>query len=106
MMNRLSRRILKGTPLVTYPRTVQRRYASFYNTHIANLTEDQTEVRGRKLAIDRLRLLTHLSQFRNAVTAFSEAEIAPRAEQTDRSNNFPMVLATAGYFILGPVLRC
>lgn len=105
-MNRLSRQILKGAPLIAYPKHVQQRYASFYNTHIANLTEDQTEVRGRKPAFDRLHLLTHLSQFRNAVTAFSEAEIAPRAEQTDKSNNFPMVLATTGCFILSLALRC
>lgn len=30
-------------------------------------------------------------QFRNAVADFAQKEIAPRAAEVDRSNNFPMV---------------
>ncbi|KAK7694010.1 hypothetical protein QCA50_003586 [Cerrena zonata] len=48
----------------------QRRHASFYNANIAGLTEEQAE-------------------FRNAVTEFAEKEVAPRAADIDRSNNFP-----------------
>ncbi|KAG8983137.1 hypothetical protein FRB90_006287, partial [Tulasnella sp. 427] len=53
--------------------TTGRRYASFYNTDVAGLTEDQME-------------------FRNAVADFAQKEIAPRAAEVDKSNNFPMDL--------------
>ncbi|KAI0647387.1 acyl-CoA dehydrogenase NM domain-like protein [Trametes meyenii] len=48
----------------------QRRHASFYNADVAGLTEEQAE-------------------FRNAVAEFAEKEVAPRAAEIDRSNNFP-----------------
>ncbi|KAF8623452.1 hypothetical protein AX15_006238 [Amanita polypyramis BW_CC] len=51
----------------------QRRYASFYNSDIAGLTEEETE-------------------FRNAVNEFSQKEIAPRAAEIDKSNDFPLDL--------------
>ncbi|KAF8517589.1 acyl-CoA dehydrogenase NM domain-like protein [Hysterangium stoloniferum] len=50
-----------------------RRHASFYNSDVAGLTEEQTE-------------------FRNAVTEFAQREVAPRAADIDKSNNFPMDL--------------
>ncbi|KAG8954504.1 hypothetical protein FRC04_011832 [Tulasnella sp. 424] len=53
--------------------TSGRRYASFYNTDVAGLTEDQME-------------------FRNAIADFAQKEIAPRAAEVDKSNNFPMDL--------------
>lgn len=58
----------KGTgPLST------RRYASsLYNAPIAGLTDEQ-------------------NQFRNAVHEFAQREIAPRAADIDKSNNFPAV---------------
>ena len=46
--------------------------ATLYNASVAGLTEDQTE-------------------FRAAVTEFAQREIAPRAAEVDRSNNFPAV---------------
>ncbi|TFL07288.1 acyl-CoA dehydrogenase/oxidase [Pterulicium gracile] len=49
---------------------LHRRNASLYNTEIAGLTEDQAE-------------------FRNAVIEFAEKEVAPRAAEIDRTNNFP-----------------
>ncbi|KZV96173.1 acyl-CoA dehydrogenase NM domain-like protein [Exidia glandulosa HHB12029] len=48
----------------------QRYASSLYNTHIAGLTDDQVE-------------------FRNAVQEFAQREIAPRAAEIDKSNNFP-----------------
>ncbi|KIJ24946.1 hypothetical protein M422DRAFT_274166 [Sphaerobolus stellatus SS14] len=50
-----------------------KRHASFYNTDIAGLTDEQIE-------------------FRDAVADFAQREIAPRAAEVDRSNNFPMDL--------------
>ncbi|KAG8985757.1 hypothetical protein FRB95_004256 [Tulasnella sp. JGI-2019a] len=47
-----------------------RRHASFYNTDVAGLTEDQME-------------------FRNAVADFAQKEIAPRAAEIDRTNESP-----------------
>ncbi|KAH7915303.1 acyl-CoA dehydrogenase/oxidase [Hygrophoropsis aurantiaca] len=47
-----------------------RRHVSTYNNDIAGLTEEQSE-------------------FRNAVSEFAQREIAPRAAEIDRSNNFP-----------------
>ncbi|EPQ57936.1 acyl-CoA dehydrogenase NM domain-like protein [Gloeophyllum trabeum ATCC 11539] len=64
---RASRRLIQSSVL---SRAGQRRHASFYNADIAGLTEDQTE-------------------FRNAVSEFAQKEIAPRAAEIDRSNNFP-----------------
>ncbi|KAI0053901.1 acyl-CoA dehydrogenase NM domain-like protein [Auriscalpium vulgare] len=49
----------------------QRRNASFYNTDVAGLTEEQAE-------------------FRNAVTEFAQRVIAPKAAEIDRTNNSPM----------------
>lgn len=46
------------------------RQISTYNVDIAGLTEEQAE-------------------FRNAVAEFAERELAPRAAQIDKSNNFP-----------------
>ncbi|GJE87109.1 isovaleryl-CoA dehydrogenase [Phanerochaete sordida] len=48
----------------------QRRHASFYNTSLAGLTEEQAE-------------------FRDAVSDFAQKEVAPRAAEIDKSNNFP-----------------
>ncbi|EJD53158.1 acyl-CoA dehydrogenase NM domain-like protein [Auricularia subglabra TFB-10046 SS5] len=48
----------------------RRHASSLYNSHIAGLTDEQNE-------------------FRNAVQEFAEREIAPRATEIDRSNNFP-----------------
>ncbi|CCL99273.1 uncharacterized protein FIBRA_01288 [Fibroporia radiculosa] len=48
----------------------QRRNASHYNADIAGLSEEQAE-------------------FRDAVADFAEREVAPRAAEIDRSNNFP-----------------
>ncbi|KAJ7805634.1 isovaleryl-CoA-dehydrogenase [Mycena olivaceomarginata] len=47
-----------------------RRHASFYNVEVAGLTDEETE-------------------FRNAVNEFADKEIAPRAAEIDKSNNFP-----------------
>ena len=46
------------------------RHASLYNTQVAGLTEEQNE-------------------FRLAVREFAQREIAPRAAEIDRSNEFP-----------------
>ncbi|OAX39357.1 acyl-CoA dehydrogenase NM domain-like protein [Rhizopogon vinicolor AM-OR11-026] len=46
------------------------RLISTYNVDVAGLTEEQAE-------------------FRNAVTDFAQREVAPRAAQIDKSNNFP-----------------
>ncbi|KAF7986529.1 hypothetical protein HWV62_26238 [Athelia sp. TMB] len=46
------------------------RNVSTYNTAVAGLTEDQAE-------------------FRNAVSTFAQTEVAPRAAEIDKSNNFP-----------------
>ncbi|KAG1877666.1 acyl-CoA dehydrogenase NM domain-like protein [Suillus subalutaceus] len=54
-------------PIVTNQRS---RQISTYNVDIAGLTEEQAE-------------------FRNAVAEFAERELAPRAAQIDKSNNFP-----------------
>jgi len=35
--------------------------------------------------------LSCITQFRNAVAEFAERELAPRAAQIDKSNNFPSV---------------
>ncbi|EGN95633.1 hypothetical protein SERLA73DRAFT_142459 [Serpula lacrymans var. lacrymans S7.3] len=51
-------------------RLQSRRNVSTYNVEVAGLTEEQAE-------------------FRNAVTEFAQREIAPRAAEIDRSNNFP-----------------
>ena len=32
-----------------------------------------------------------LCQFRDAVTQFAEAEVAPRADEVDKTNTFPIV---------------
>ncbi|KZT09774.1 acyl-CoA dehydrogenase NM domain-like protein [Laetiporus sulphureus 93-53] len=52
-----------------HPR-IQSRFASYYNANVAGLSEEQAE-------------------FRNAVTEFAQREVAPRAAEIDRSNNFP-----------------
>ncbi|KAF8636653.1 hypothetical protein AX17_003460 [Amanita inopinata Kibby_2008] len=48
----------------------QRRHASFYNSDVAGLSDEETE-------------------FRNAVTDFAQREIAPRAADIDKNNAFP-----------------
>ncbi|KIM72220.1 hypothetical protein PILCRDRAFT_82059 [Piloderma croceum F 1598] len=52
------------------------RLLSTYNADIAGLTDEQAEAS-----------CNH--PFRNAVTEFAEREIAPRAAEIDKSNNFP-----------------
>ncbi|KAJ7080337.1 acyl-CoA dehydrogenase NM domain-like protein [Mycena belliarum] len=47
-----------------------RRHASFYNAEVAGLTDEEDE-------------------FRNAVNEFADKEVAPRAAEIDKSNNFP-----------------
>ncbi|KAF8584069.1 acyl-CoA dehydrogenase NM domain-like protein [Ramaria rubella] len=54
-------------------RVLSKRNATFYNADIAGLTDEQVE-------------------FKNAVADFAEREIAPRAAEVDKSNNFPMDL--------------
>ncbi|KAG8887337.1 hypothetical protein FRB98_000206 [Tulasnella sp. 332] len=54
-----------------------RRHASFYNTDVAGLTEDQMESNDA------------VHQFRNAVADFAQKEIAPRAAEIDRTNESP-----------------
>ncbi|KIP12334.1 hypothetical protein PHLGIDRAFT_82139 [Phlebiopsis gigantea 11061_1 CR5-6] len=69
-------RLLTRTSLKTAFRTRAmtalnaRRSASFYNVDLAGLTEDQAE-------------------FREAVREFAQKEVAPRAAEIDKSNNFP-----------------
>ncbi|KAH9079158.1 acyl-CoA dehydrogenase NM domain-like protein [Lactarius deliciosus] len=50
---------------------IPRRMVSFYNANIAGLTEEQVE-------------------FRNAVSEFSQREVAPLAAEIDRTNSSPM----------------
>ncbi|TBU35651.1 acyl-CoA dehydrogenase NM domain-like protein [Dichomitus squalens] len=75
--SRLPASVVFRTRATANARTVavaaQRRHASFYNTDVAGLTEEQAE-------------------FRNAVHEFAEKEIAPRASEIDRTNTFPMDL--------------
>ncbi|KAJ7735245.1 acyl-CoA dehydrogenase NM domain-like protein [Mycena maculata] len=52
------------------PRFTSRRNASFYNVEVAGLTDEEAE-------------------FRNAVNEFADKEVAPRAAEIDKSNNFP-----------------
>ncbi|KAJ7633023.1 acyl-CoA dehydrogenase NM domain-like protein [Roridomyces roridus] len=61
----------RRAPRIVTPRTIlSRRHASFYNTDVSGLTAEEEE-------------------FRNAVTGFAEKEVAPRAAEIDKSNNFP-----------------
>ncbi|KAJ6490680.1 acyl-CoA dehydrogenase NM domain-like protein [Mycena vitilis] len=53
-----------------FPSIPARRHASFYNVEIAGLTDEEAE-------------------FRNAVSEFADKEVAPRAAEIDKSNNFP-----------------
>ncbi|KAF8997147.1 acyl-CoA dehydrogenase NM domain-like protein [Hymenopellis radicata] len=53
-----------------------RRNASFFNADVAGLTDDELE-------------------FRTAVTTFAQAEIAPRAADIDKTNQFPVELFPA-----------
>ncbi|KAH9030613.1 acyl-CoA dehydrogenase/oxidase [Lactarius pseudohatsudake] len=55
------------------------RMASFYNANIAGLTEEQVE-------------------FRNAVSEFSQREVAPLAAEIDRTNSSPMVGLVVNHF--------
>jgi isovaleryl-CoA dehydrogenase len=81
----------------TYCRTVsQRRHASFYNTDISGLTEEQEEVRLHQLVGNPLHA-KYRFKFRNAVEEFAQREVAPRAAEIDRSNNFPSVLLAFHY---------
>jgi isovaleryl-CoA dehydrogenase len=61
---------------------------SFYNTDISGLTEEQEEVRIGAAAGSASNIL---AQFRNAVDEFAQREVAPRAAEIDKSNNFPNV---------------
>ncbi|KAI0078130.1 acyl-CoA dehydrogenase NM domain-like protein [Panus rudis PR-1116 ss-1] len=64
---RLAARAVAGARV----QVAQRRHAhSFYNADIAGLTDEQAE-------------------FRNAVTEFAQKEVAPRAAEIDKTNNFP-----------------
>ncbi|KAF8527045.1 acyl-CoA dehydrogenase NM domain-like protein [Gautieria morchelliformis] len=67
------RRALSRSNVKLAGAAVYRRHASFYNADLAGLTDEQVE-------------------FRNAVNDFAQREIAPRAAEVDRSNNFPMDL--------------
>ncbi|KAI0722416.1 acyl-CoA dehydrogenase/oxidase [Fomitopsis betulina] len=68
----ISRRAIRAKG--SYPLTIsQRRSMSFYNVDVAGLTEDQAE-------------------FRDAVTAFAQKEVSPRAAEIDRTNTFPIDL--------------
>ncbi|KAK7038130.1 acyl-CoA dehydrogenase NM domain-like protein [Favolaschia claudopus] len=60
----------RRVPRALHSFTAARRHASFYNAEVAGLTEEEDE-------------------FRNAVTEFAEKEVAPRAAEIDKSNNFP-----------------
>ncbi|KAG0004754.1 hypothetical protein BGZ80_009777 [Entomortierella chlamydospora] len=62
---------LTNTARMTGVRAAAVRYHSSYNAHVAGLTEEQSE-------------------FRSAVNRFVEEELAPRAQQIDRDNAFPM----------------
>ncbi|KAI0934578.1 hypothetical protein AcW1_006054 [Taiwanofungus camphoratus] len=61
------RQWIRSTPPIS---RIQCRNASHYNANIAGLTDEQAE-------------------FRDAVTDFAQREVAPRAGEIDRSNNFP-----------------
>ncbi|KAJ7681744.1 acyl-CoA dehydrogenase NM domain-like protein [Mycena rosella] len=63
-------RVLPRRPPRMVPSFASRRFASFYNVEIAGLTDEEAE-------------------FRNAVNEFADKEVAPRAEEIDKSNNFP-----------------
>ncbi|KAJ7940167.1 acyl-CoA dehydrogenase NM domain-like protein [Mycena leptocephala] len=52
------------------PSFTARRHVSFYNVEVAGLTDEEAE-------------------FRNAVNEFADKEVAPRAAEIDKSNNFP-----------------
>ncbi|KAJ7172022.1 isovaleryl-CoA-dehydrogenase [Mycena filopes] len=54
----------------TLPSFTARRHASYYNVEVAGLTDEEAE-------------------FRNAVDEFASKEVAPRAAEIDKSNNFP-----------------
>ena len=60
---------------------------------LAGLTEEQAEVSFLCSATHSLAVLT-VCQFREAVTQFAEKEVAPRAAEIDKSNNFPSVRAS------------
>ncbi|KAJ7137808.1 acyl-CoA dehydrogenase NM domain-like protein [Mycena epipterygia] len=62
VISRRSRHIL--------PSFTSRRNASFYNVEVAGLTDEEAE-------------------FRTAVNEFADKEVAPRAAEIDKSNNFP-----------------
>ncbi|KAA1469368.1 acyl-CoA dehydrogenase NM domain-like protein [Dentipellis sp. KUC8613] len=63
----------RTAPLTSASQSQRRHASSFYNTAIAGLTSEQQE-------------------FRNAVSEFAQREVAPRAADIDKSNNFPMDL--------------
>ncbi|KAF8954734.1 hypothetical protein BGZ46_002833 [Entomortierella lignicola] len=62
---------LTNTARMTGVRAAAVRYHSSYNAHVAGLTEEQSE-------------------FRLAVKRFADEELAPRAQEIDRKNEFPM----------------
>jgi isovaleryl-CoA dehydrogenase len=67
-----SKRLTAARSITQLPRQTQTRLAStFYNAHIAGLSEEQAE-------------------FHRAVSDFAQKELAPRAAEIDKSNNFPM----------------
>lgn len=71
MFGRLGARHLKRQ-CTALPANVRRaRFASTYNAEVAGLTADEAE-------------------FRDAVTEFAQREIAPRAQEIDQTNTFPV----------------
>ncbi|KAJ2779793.1 hypothetical protein GGI15_003761 [Coemansia interrupta] len=64
------RYLLSTREAVYFPRRAQTAGLSTYNASVAGLTAEQTE-------------------FRSAVSAFAQRELAPRAAQIDRENAFP-----------------
>jgi hypothetical protein len=90
----------------------QLRSISTYNADIAGLTDEQAEASCNPIVCISHDLTTNFlhMKFRNAVTEFAEREIAPRAAEIDKSNNFPSVyfqtslkLYSSSYLTLGLV---
>jgi isovaleryl-CoA dehydrogenase len=53
-------------------RWIRRLHYDSFNTHVAGLSEELTELR-------------------NTVHSFAQRELAPRAQEIDKTNQFPMV---------------
>lgn len=67
-----------------------KRNASFYNSDIAGLTEEEAEV-PLYLFFQELQFTMIPIKFRGAVVEFAEKEVAPRAAEIDKTNTFPSV---------------